>query len=109
MIPLGTSGAVLGSHAAAALRDAALLRYDAPQGNCVRRTLGDAHPQGAGGPVCNAAGWESHREPFDEAVSRQMHDGAMARNPHGTDRPVARPIGINQAIGVQLGQPLPGQ
>ena len=86
MILLGTSGAVLGSLAAAALCDAALGRCDAPQVPGVLRTLGDAHPR--------------------EAVSRQMNDGAVARNPHATDRPVARTGWINYAMGWQPGQPL---
>lgn len=86
MILLDTSGAVLGSLAAAALCDAALGRCDAPQVPGVLRTLGDVHPR--------------------EAVSRQMNDGAVARNPHATDRPVARTGWINHAMGWQPGQPL---
>jgi hypothetical protein len=109
VIPLSNCGAVPGSLDAAALLDTAMVLFDAPQVKGVLRTLSDAHPQVAGGPVFNAAVWGSHLEHFDEAVSLQMNDGAMVRNQHCTDRSVARTIWINQAIGFQLGQPLPVQ
>jgi hypothetical protein len=38
-----------------------------------------------------------------------MHDRAFSWNRYVPDRSVARPIRINQAIGLQVGQPLPVQ
>jgi len=89
VIPLSNCGAVPGSLDAAARLDTAMVRFDAPRVKGVLRTLGDAHPQVAGGPVFNAAVWGSNLEHFDEAISLQMNDGATAQNQHCTDRSVA--------------------
>ncbi len=108
MIPLGTGGAVLGALNAAVLRTTTMVRFAAPPVAGVLHPLVGTHLQVACGPVVTAIIWGDHRDHRDDAIARQMHDHARSRNRYVPDWSIARPIGINQAIGVQVSQPLPG-
>ncbi len=108
-IPLGTGGAVLGAFDAAVLRDTAMGRFAAPSRASVLRTLVGTHRQVARGPVVAATVWSDHRDHRADAIARQMHDRAFSWNRYVPARSIARPIGITEVIGVQVGQPLPGQ
>jgi len=109
VIPLGMGGAVLGAFDATVLLDTAMVRFDAPSRASVFRPLVSTHRQVARGPVVAATVWGDHRDHRDEAIALQMHDRAFSWNRYVPDRSVARPIRINQAIGLQVGQPLPVQ
>src|SRR5512147_975439 len=109
MIALSYRRAVLRSFHSAELLDATMIFFNAPALLGLFCQLPDRHGQVIGRPILNAAVWGSDLEHLDKTVAFEMHDRTLPRDQHPSDRPVPRAIWVNQAVALELCEPMPVQ
>ena len=63
------------------------------------------HSQVTAGPVFNVVAWGVNSEDLDQAVALEMHEGAASAQRERAERAAARAVRVDQAVGLETGQP----
>ena len=94
---------------AAELLDVAMIGLNCPNLTRRARPLAHRHQLVARGPVFRVTVWGVDPKHQDKAIAFEMHARAAVADGAVGQRPVARSVRVDQAVGFQTGQPLPAE
>src|SRR5947209_5200392 len=109
MIAPRATRANLRSFNQAELLDAAMIVLNRPREACPFDSLQITHLKMIGRPQFNVAVCGNYLEHSNEAITFEPDDAPRSADLHFADSTQARSVGINFAIGLQPGQPVPAE